>query len=401
MVARPRGERERRCRPAAPLRKNRCPRRLPQRRGARRLFLAVEASKYSRGEFRQSHYNRGSSFSKHGRRQGHRFPASRAPRRNRDRTELRTLVIHPPFCHHQQVHRCRSRHATGRPRDACHRRGHRALLERRRPVANHAGSCRRKNNRTLWRDTLNVAAPDMIAMRGQITAKVRQGLVPALGAGVDSGETETRPSNEEAYDLYLRSLARPHDPGPNKEAIPMLERAVGLDPSYAPAWGNLGRRYYLDSQYGGGGEASFQKSNAALERALALDPNLSIANGQIIANRVERGDLVQAYKDAQDFLKRQPKNATAHFVTGYVLRYAGLLDESARECEDALSLDPGNYLFRACSFTFGEMGNEERAMDFIRLDAGSNFFNANVLRILAREGKLAEVRQAAQKLPQD
>ena len=40
-----------------------------------------------------------------------------------------------------------------------------------------------ENNRTLWRDTMTVAAPDMIAMRGQITAKVRQGLVPALGAG--------------------------------------------------------------------------------------------------------------------------------------------------------------------------------------------------------------------------
>jgi len=26
-----------------------------------------------------------------------------------------------------------------------------------------------ENNRTLWRDTLNVAAPDMISMRGQIT----------------------------------------------------------------------------------------------------------------------------------------------------------------------------------------------------------------------------------------
>ena len=39
------------------------------------------------------------------------------------------------------------------------------------------------NNRTVWRDTLNVGAADMIAMRGQIAAKVRQGLVPALGAG--------------------------------------------------------------------------------------------------------------------------------------------------------------------------------------------------------------------------
>ena len=33
-------------------------------------------------------------------------------------------------------------------------------------------------NRTFWRETMTVAAPDLIAMRSQITAKVRQGLVP-------------------------------------------------------------------------------------------------------------------------------------------------------------------------------------------------------------------------------
>ena len=96
------------------------------------------------------------------------------------------------------------------------------------------------DNRTIWRDTMTVATPDMIAMRGQITAKVRQGLVPALGAATDSAEGATRPKNEEAYDLYLRSIALPHDPAPNKDAIAMLERAVGLDSSYAPAWGALG-----------------------------------------------------------------------------------------------------------------------------------------------------------------
>ena len=94
------------------------------------------------------------------------------------------------------------------------------------------------DNRTVWRDTMTVAAPDMIAMRSQITAKVRQGLVPALGAGTDSAEAGTHPKNEEAYDLYLRSIALPHDPLPNKDAIAMLERAVGLDPNYAPAWGH-------------------------------------------------------------------------------------------------------------------------------------------------------------------
>jgi TolB-like protein len=254
-----------------------------------------------------------------------------------------------------------------------------------------------ENNRTLWRDTLNVAAPDMIAMRGQIDAKVRQGLVPSLGAGTDSGDTSTRPKNEEAYDLYLRSLALPHDPGPNKEGIAMLERAVGLDPSYAPAWGNLGRRYYLDSQYGGGGEASFQKSNTALDRALALDPNFTLTLGQLVANLSERAQLGKAYKTANDWTKRQSGNAMAHFVKSYVLRYGGMLDESVRECETALSLDSGNYIFRACVFTFEQSGNEDRAMDFLRLDAGSSWYNANVVRLFWRAGKMAEAREAIQK----
>ncbi len=254
------------------------------------------------------------------------------------------------------------------------------------------------NNRTLWRDTMSVAAPDMIAMRSQITAKVQQGLVPALGVVTGSTESSTRPKNEEAYDLYLRSLAMPHDPAPNKDAIIMLERAVGLDSSYAPAWGQLGIRYYWDSQYSNGGESSFQKSNIALERALALDPNLADAAGQFIANRVERSQLGMAYRDAADLVKRQPGNAWAHFFLGYVLRYAGLLDESARECETALSLAPGNFGFRSCSLTFKSMGNLGRATDFLRLDAGSDWANSNAVPFFAAEGKLSEARDALQKL---
>ena len=256
-----------------------------------------------------------------------------------------------------------------------------------------------ENNRTLWRDSLNVAAPDMIAMRNQITAKVRQGLVPALGVTTAGGETSTHPKNEEAYDLYLRSLALPHDPGPNKEAITMLERSVGLDPTYAPAWAAVGRRYYLDSQYADGGEAAFQKSNAALNRALALDPDLSLAIAQQVANRTERGELAKAYQQAKAFVERQPKSAHAHHVLAYVLRYAGLLDESAHECETAIALDPGEYVLRACAFTFVELGNPQRAQDFLQTDAGSDWVKRNKVRVLAREGKFAEARQLARTLP--
>jgi serine/threonine protein kinase/TolB-like protein len=252
-----------------------------------------------------------------------------------------------------------------------------------------------ENNRTLWRDTMTVAAPDMIAMRAQITAKVRQGLVPALGAGTESAETATHPKNEEAYDLYLRSIALPHDPLPNKEAIATLERAVGLDPTYAPAWGALGNRYYFDSEYSNGSEAMFQRSNAALERALSLDPNLVNAASGLITNHVERGELVKAYRDAKALVDRHPENAAAHFALSYVLRYASVLDESAHECDAALSLDAGNYQYRSCSLTFDGLGNFSRGMEFLKLDAGSVWVSGNLPEHFIRASDLAQARESA------
>jgi eukaryotic-like serine/threonine-protein kinase len=254
-----------------------------------------------------------------------------------------------------------------------------------------------ENNRALWRDTLNVAALDMIAMRGQITAKVRQGLVPALGVSTEVGENGTRPQNEQAYDLYLRSVSLPHDPAPNKEAITMLERSVAIDPSYAPAWSALGLRYYFDGEYSNGGEAMLQRSEAACERAVALDPNLMSAATQLITGHVDHGELGKAFKEAQSLVNRRPENGEAHFALSYVLRYAGLLDESARECEKGLALDPGNYRLRSCSQVYTQLGKLGRSQDFVQLDAGSEWAFNSTFNNLLREGKLSEAREILQR----
>src|ERR1039457_1239616 len=254
------------------------------------------------------------------------------------------------------------------------------------------------DNRTVWRDTMTVAAPDLIAMRSQITAKVRQGLVPALGAGNDAGETGTHPKNEEAYDLYLRSIALPHDPLPNKDAIAMLERAVGIDPTYGPAWEALGYRYYYDATYSNGGEAVYQRGQSALERAVALDPNLVSAAAQLITTRVEGGELVKADQEGKALVERHPENASAHFALGYVFRYGGMLDESAHECETSISLDPGNYRYRSCAETFDEQGKFARALDFIQLDAGSSWAEATMVAHFLRTGNPAQAREQAKKI---
>jgi len=229
------------------------------------------------------------------------------------------------------------------------------------------------SDRLLWETRVTAGINDLISLQGQLTTQVQQGLLTALGVAGGSLGTASRPKSQEAYDLYLHSLALPHDPAPNKDGIAVLEHVVGVDPGYAPAWEALGQRYYYDSSYGGGGEQMFQRSNAAYEKALALDPNRVAAASSLITNRVERGELGRAYDAATDLVRRRPQSADAHFALSYVLRYAGMTEQATRECATARSLDPGNFSFRSCAFAFLQLGKTDGAMDFVRLDPGSEW----------------------------
>jgi len=254
-------------------------------------------------------------------------------------------------------------------------------------------------DRLLWQATVFAKADDLIGLQERLTTQVQHGLLPILGGATGTVDAAaSRPKNQQAYDFYLRSVAVPHDPGPNKEAIKMLEWAVGIDSSYAPAWEQLGHRYYFDSLYGGGGEAMFQRSNSAYERAVSLDPNRVMAASLLITNRVERGELGRAYDAATDLVRRRPQSADAHFALSYVLRYAGMLEQSTQECNTARAADPGNFAYRSCAWSFLEMGKTDRAMDFVHLDAGSEWAAWVTPYVYLAEGNLGEARAAAKNM---
>ena len=250
--------------------------------------------------------------------------------------------------------------------------------------------------RVMWQTTVAAKAEDLIGLQEQLTAQVQHGLLPILGgAGGAAESAASRPKNQQAYDFFLRSVAVPHDPAPNKEGIKMLEWAVGIDPTYAPAWEALGQRYYFDSTYGGGGEEMFQRSQSAYERALSLDPNRMMAASNLITNQSERGQLVRAYDAATDLARRRPQSADAHFALSYVLRYAGMLEQSMQECKIARQLDPGNFAFRSCAWSFLEMGKTDGARDFVHLDAGSEWAAWVTPYVYLAEGNVAQAREAA------
>jgi serine/threonine protein kinase/DNA-binding winged helix-turn-helix (wHTH) protein len=239
-------------------------------------------------------------------------------------------------------------------------------------------------NRILWRDTVNVPADSLLAMQAQVAASTMGKLAPLLGASAIRNAGPP-PKNEQAYSLYLRSLAESNDPAPNKHALELLRESVAIDPGYAPAWAALAVRAYDNSRWGGGGEAVLQESDAAAQRALALDPDYIDPTAELIVHRAERGQLAQAYESAKDLVNRRPDSGGAHHTLGYVLRYAGLLDEAGHQCDLAQVLDP-DALWGSCSTTFMEAGNYRRAMDFIQKNFGSEWTKAHAIEIFVRAG---------------
>ncbi len=191
-------------------------------------------------------------------------------------------------------------------------------------------------NRVAWRETIVGDSRDLIGLQQQLAASLRQGLTPLLGEA--KGQTPPASAHsKEAYDLYLRSLAITHnDPG-NLDGIKLLEQSVQLDPGYAPAWSSLGGRYHAETlPYSNANSSADEQAVAAYQHALLLDPNLMNAAAGLIDRQVERGQLELAYREVSSLLQRRPDSPQAHLSMAYVLRYAGLLEDSARECARAI-----------------------------------------------------------------
>jgi TolB-like protein/tetratricopeptide (TPR) repeat protein len=257
------------------------------------------------------------------------------------------------------------------------------------------------DNRLLWRDSIATPTDDSLALRDQLTSLIRNGLLPALGTGAPIAATHARPRNAEAYALYLKSLASSSDPAPNRQAIAMLERASSIDADYGDVWVALSDRYYNDGHYGGGGPDALRRSEAAARQALALDLNYIAPVVRLLNLQIEAGRLQDGYDAVRQLVAQHPASGEAHFALSYVLRYGGLLEESARECEEAVSRDPTNPLFRTCAQPSMLLARYDRALDYARLDSGSEWSVLLARFVYQRMGRRADARAQHERLPQE
>jgi len=267
-----------------------------------------------------------------------------------------------------------------------------------------------ESKHSIWTDVFEAPLQNVVATQALVAAKTRRTMAPVLGVTEFVSGNLPQPKNDEAYRLYLQVIAQPDlisiDPAARRRGIEMLEKAAKLDPTFSPAWAMLASLYSGNYWYGKGGPEALVKWRAAIAKVLELEPdNVAFRAGVLydLAHRsAQEGGIPpgEAYRGVQDLLRQRPDSARLHFFASWILREAGFLKESARECEASMVIDAKDAGSRSCGMTFMLLGNYSRAMDFLRLDERAEISRGILIDVLLRQNKVKELLQDSQKLPQ-
>lgn len=140
--------------------------------------------------------------------------------------------------------------------------------------------------------------------------------------------------------VQAKALATARSLQSMSDARDLLALCVAEDPTFAAAWAWLGRCCRFLEKFEGRSAANLALAQAALRRALAIDPDLACAHHFYTQLQIDLGESRAA---AGRLLQRiAARGGDAESLAGLVqaLRFTGLLDESVTAHARAVTLDP-------------------------------------------------------------
>ena len=214
----------------------------------------------------------------------------------------------------------------------------------------------------VWADRFDGADGQFFAFQDEIVARIVAALVESVDRQSHQHARHSGTDSLSAYELFLqgRDLRRSAMPANFPQAQSLLERAVALDPDFAPAHGELAylQHFSMGLRLGTLGRA--EKLELGLRharRAYELAPDLPFASLVLGNLHMRAHDFVAAERWSRRAVRLGPGDAENYAGLANVLSFAGRSEEAVELMRTANRYDPivppfhAFYLARALAWT--------------------------------------------------
>ena len=204
----------------------------------------------------------------------------------------------------------------------------------------------------LWSESFQENSEAIFELQEEISNKVASQLKRSLPEDVKGLMRQRRTANLEALELYLRAVKKGKVRYEDSitQAIRWLDRAVELDPYFAEAYAELtflyGRWHYYGSL---NREERDRMMEKYIEKAIELNPespevlfakaDYDYLNGQLLNDSTE---IISGFRKV---LEMNPNHHRSSYRLHQVFRGIGKYHTAHKYLENALRLDPLNYLY--------------------------------------------------------
>jgi adenylate cyclase len=196
-----------------------------------------------------------------------------------------------------------------------------------------------------------LSTASLFAIQDEIAKNIVDHLAATMGSAADVAGPVARKAdtaNEDAYDLYLkgRSLFIARSKENLAATARILKLAVAKDPKFARAWEMLGAVLVTQHYWAVGDESDIQAGVDAVEMALRLDPNLSLAyavRGEVQGDMVPSRGAVGWEESSESYsraIEHDGTNATAFAWRAMDYAVLGYFDLTIQDYQRCLDIDP-------------------------------------------------------------
>ena len=202
-----------------------------------------------------------------------------------------------------------------------------------------------RDARHVWAERYIFKTGDVYRMQEELVERVAGALLSNVRETEKAASLRRPPNNLDVYELTLRGIAHKHQltKAAYLQGRAELERAVALDPSFAPAHIYLGYLNGIDaivSLTGALSAADLPAAIAEIRRGIALDPNLPIGYQALGHHLRLTGQIEEALAALERAVALGPGDADNLIFLGAVQNSAGQHEKALATIERALALNP-------------------------------------------------------------